>query len=187
MNAYDFVHIAMVALGDEVKGKTKLQKTIYFMGIISDSLSDLGYQPHFYGPFSADVADAVGRLKSVGFVYETSEGTGFTDESGFEQVRYDYRLSKLGKLIAQKKAKRHPGLWKKMKSAARQLKDAGDPDYRELSIAAKTYFMLGKKKGGAPYDELAKLASKFGWSVKDTQVKEAAQFLKNIELVSIVK
>ena len=187
MNAYDFVHMAMVALDDEIKGKTKLQKTIYFMGVMSGSLRDLGYQPHFYGPFSADVADAVGRLKSVGFVHETSEGTGFIDESGFEQIRYDYRLSRLGKLIAQKKAKRYPGLWKKMKSAARQLKDAGDPDYRELSIAAKTYFMLRKKKGEAPYDELAKLASKFGWSVKSAQVKKAAQFLEKIELVSIVK
>ena len=115
MNAYDFVHIGMLALGGEIKGKTKLQKTIYFMGIISGSLRDLGYQAHFYGPFSADVADAVGRLKSVGFVHETSEGTGFTDESGFEQVRYDYRLSRLGKLIGQKKAKRRPVLWKKMK------------------------------------------------------------------------
>ena len=81
MNAYDFVHLAMVALGGEIKGKTKLQKTIYFMGVMSGSLRDLGYQAHFYGPFSADVADAVGRLKSVGFVHETSEGTGFTDAS----------------------------------------------------------------------------------------------------------
>ncbi|MCK4850018.1 MAG: hypothetical protein KAT11_01645 [Phycisphaerae bacterium] len=187
MNAYDFVHIAMLALGGEIKGKTKLQKTIYFMGIMSGSLRDLGYQPHFYGPFSADVADAVGRLKSVGFIHETSEATGFIDKSGFEQVRYDYRLSTLGRLIAQKKAKRRPGLWKKIKLAARQLKDAGDPDYLKLSIAAKTYFLLGEKKGAASYHKLAKLASKFGWSVKDTQVKEAAQFLKNIELVRIVK
>ena len=187
MNAYDFVHIAMVALGGEIKGKTKLQKTIYFMGIMSDSLRDLGYQPHFYGPFSADVADAVGRLKSVGFVHETSEATGFIDKSGFEQVRYDYRLSKLGKLIAQKKAKRHPGLWKKINLATRQLKNAGDPDYLNLAIAAKTYFMLGEKKGASSYHELTKLASKFGWSVKPTQVKQAAQFLKKIELVSMVK
>ncbi len=69
MNTYDFVQLALYSLGGEIKGRTKLQKTIYFLAITSGAdPHEFGFGPHFYGPYSEEVADAVDRLKSLGFV-----------------------------------------------------------------------------------------------------------------------
>ena len=96
-------------------------------------------------------------------------------------------MNEPGKKIAEAKAREHPEMWEKIKKAVGILKTAGDADYMKLSIAAKTFFMLGEKKETMSHHDLAKLASKFGWSVTTDQVKEAAQLLESVGLVNIVK
>ncbi len=89
MNAYDFVHLTLFAYNGELQGRTKLQKTVYFLGVFTESLDDLGYRPHYYGPYSAAVADAVSRLKALGFVMEYTLGSGAVGAGGFEIARHD--------------------------------------------------------------------------------------------------
>jgi uncharacterized protein len=185
MNTYDFVHLTLFALGGEVRGKTKLQKTVYFVGILSGSLEELGYRPHFYGPYSAEVAGAVDRLRALGFVDQQVVGRGAVDQEGFEVARYDFTLNDQGKQIAQAKAYKYSGEWEKIRKAVEFLKKADQPDYVKLSIAAKTYFMLGEKKETASEEELASLANTFGWSVTPQQVMEAGRFLESLGLVEI--
>jgi uncharacterized protein YwgA len=188
MNAYDFVHLALFALGKEIKGKTKLQKTIYFLGVLTDTLKDLGYRPHFYGPYSAEVAGAIDRLRSLGFVDQSVAGAGALDQQGFEVARYDFCLNEQGKRIAKTKSERNPDLWKRIQSAVKCLGKAKDQDYMKLSIAAKTYYMLGEKAGiPASVSELTALATKFGWAVTNDQVSEAFQFLKAAGLIEVVE
>jgi hypothetical protein len=55
----------------------------------------------------------------------------------------------------------------------------------KLSIAAKTYFMLGEKKGPATHEELARLAHRFGWEVSPEQIREAARYLHQLDLVQL--
>jgi hypothetical protein len=107
------------------------------------------------------------------------------DQSGFEVARYDFTLNEQGKRIAQAKTGKHPADWQKIQNAVRFLQQADDLDYVKLSIAAKTYFMLGEKKESASEEELAQLASKFGWSVSPQQVKEAGRFLEKLGLVEM--
>jgi len=187
MNAYDFVHLALFALGGEIKGKTKLQKTMYFLGVLTSSQKDLGYRPHFYGPYSAEVAGAIDRLRSLGFVDQSVAGIGAFDQQGFEVARYDFRLNDQGKRIAKMKSERHPDLWKKIQTAVKCMEKAKDQDYMKLSIAAKTYYMLGEKSGPASVSELTALATKFGWAVTKDQVSEAFQFLKSAGLIQVVE
>ena len=185
MDATDFVLLALHAVGGEVRGKTKLQKTVYFLGLMTGRIDDLGYRAHYYGPYSDDVADAVSRLRSVGFVDQSAAGCGTVGKSGFEVCRYDFRLTDDGRQIAEAKAAEMPDVWKKLQRAVAALGKAGDLDYVRLSIAAKTYFMLGKKKGEATMAELAGLARRFGWKVTSHQVKEAAQYLSRLGLVKL--
>ena len=65
METREFILLVFRALGGEIRGKTKLQKTIYFLGILSDRLENLGYRAHFYGPYSDEVAEAVAQLKAI--------------------------------------------------------------------------------------------------------------------------
>ncbi|MFH1418082.1 MAG: hypothetical protein ABII12_07360 [Planctomycetota bacterium] len=187
MDPYDFVHLALFAIGGEVKGKTKLQKTVFFLGIMTNHLDDLGYRPHFYGPYSNDVAEAIGRLKAIGFVDQNIVGGGSMDERGFERRRYDYRLSDDGRMIAEAKKKKYPAFWERIQEAAKVLADADNLNYMKLSIAAKTYFLLGKNRDAATDKELAGLASRFGWSVTSSEVQEAAHYLEKLGLVKLVE
>lgn len=183
VDADDFVQLVLLAVGGEIKGKTKLQKTVYFVGVKAGCLDELGYHAHFYGPFSPEVADAAERLHLLGLAAKTETPIGGLDRQGFEATRHDYRLTEDGLRIAKKKADRNPRVWSRIKEAVKAIQDAGNPGYMDLSIAAKTYYMLGEKGGSASVGELSELAERFGWSVTVEQVRKAVDFLRSLELV----
>jgi len=183
MDVKDFVQLSLLAMGGQIQGKTKLQKMVYFLALIADCLDDLGYRAHFYGPYSDDVADAMGWLRTIGAVDQASSGVGTVDDSGFEIRRYDFKLNEQGRRFAEATARRYPVLQKKLEDAAGLLKRAGELDYVKLSIAAKTYFMLQETDGQASESDLARLASRFGWEVTLDQVKDTVAYLRRIDLL----
>ncbi len=185
MNAYDFVHLAFLAFGKEVQGKTMLQKLVYFLGVLTGSLEELGYRAHYYGPYSDEVSDAVQRLVALRFVDVNTVGGGAVNDLGFEVARYDYRLNEPGRSIAKLKAQRHPEMMKRLEREAKKLEQATCMGYMKLSVAAKTHFMLGKKNR-ATMSDMVQLAKKFGWNVTENEVREAGEFLAELGLVEVV-
>ena len=185
MTAYDFVQMALLAVGGRIQGKTKLQKLVYFLGSLTDCLDELGYRPHFYGPYSSAVADAVERLRALGFIEQEVSGGGMYDGRGFEVLRHDFQMNEPGRAIAERKAQQNPQWWERITAATQVLRKGGDLNYVQLSIAAKTHLMLGEKNGSASVKELADLASKFGWVVSEEEARAAAQFLRDVGLVSL--
>ncbi|MEA3225632.1 MAG: hypothetical protein U9Q07_06740 [Planctomycetota bacterium] len=183
MKTYDFVHLSLYALGGNIKGKTKLQKTIYFLGILTNHLDELGYCAHYYGPYSSDVAEAANRLRSLDFLEQTVMSGGAIDSRGFEVARYDFSLNNEGKDVAELKKKRYSTLSEDLDTAVRKFRTGEDIDYQALSIAAKTHFLLEKKGGKATVTEIEKIARKFGWSVDKTEIEKATCFLEEIGLV----
>jgi uncharacterized protein len=183
METKDFVQLAMLAMGSEIQGKTKLQKTVYFLGLMTGCLDDLAYRPHFYGPYSNEVTGAIDWLQTIGAIDQRSSSVGSVDHAGFEIRRYDFLLNEEGKRFVESTARRHPELWKKIDDAATRLKRAGDINYAKMSIAAKTFFMLKETDGQASDSDLARLASRFGWEVTLNEVKEAVAYLRQIGLL----
>lgn len=186
MKTYDFVHLSLLAVEGEVKGKTKLQKTIYFLGLLSDCLDDLGFRAHFYGPYSAEVAEAVSTLESVGFVSVDTAGAGSLDRQGFEMRRTDFRLTEEGRQIAEVKAARNQALFGKLTAAAKAMHLAGDLDYIKLSIAAKTDYMLREAKRSPNDTDFVQLAKQFGWKVSSEQIRDAANYLQQLQSTALV-
>ena len=184
MDLRDFVALTLLAAGGEVQGKTKLQKLVYFIGVLTDQLDTLGYRAHFYGPYSDEVGHAVGQLRAIGAVDQNETDWGY-DRRGFEVKRYDYRLNPAGQRYAEDLARRNPELWGRIERAHGLYRNAGDLDYMALSIAAKTYFLLGQRKGKSSMHDLAGLAPKFGWSVSAEQIKDAAKYLAKLDLVEL--
>jgi uncharacterized protein YwgA len=185
MDPNDFIVLAILAMGGEIQGKTKFQKTVYFLGLLTGCIDDLGYRAHFYGPYSDDVANAVDRLRTIGAVDLTISSGGTVDRSGFEVRRYDYRFNEGGRRFAEATSRRYDDLWKRLQKATDLLKSAGDLDYVKMSIAAKTNFMLQETHGKATKEELARLANRFGWDVTPQQVRDAALYLERLGLVQI--
>jgi len=185
MNTYDFVHLVLFASENEIRGKTKLQKRVYFAGILTDHVDELGYRPHFYGPYSAEVAGAVDRLRAIGFVeHHIASGNAY-DQRGFEVARHDFSLNEAGQKAARTKTKKYAVEWEAINDAIKKLNRTGQVDYMKLSIAAKAYFMLGQKKEGASVSELIKLAKNFGWSVSEEDIEQSASFLQSLQLVKV--
>ncbi|MCK6457692.1 MAG: hypothetical protein L6Q92_14325 [Phycisphaerae bacterium] len=183
MKPIDFVHLTLLALGGKISGKTNLQKKVYFLGLLTGKLEELGYRPHYYGPYSESVATAVEDLKTVGFVDQNVTSTFGIDDMGFERRRYDYTLTPDGLQLAKAKKNELPEDWNKLEEAVRVLNRAGERDYMKLSIAAKTYFLLGQEKKATTQDELARLAPRFGWRVSREEIVQAAEYLKALGLI----
>ena len=182
MSAYDFVHLVLFASNGAIQGRTKLQKTVYFVGALTGTLPSLGYRAHYYGPYSGEVSAAVNELRGLGFLRQTSTNSGEFDPQGFEVARYDYKLTSEGRQIAQEKAELYPHEWKAIKNAVGLLRSMTVQDYVRLSIAAKMLFIL-KEMGRASLDELLEVTPKFGWNVTSNQLAEAGSFLEALGLV----
>lgn len=184
MRTYDFVHLAMLALGDSIRGKTKLQKTIYFLGLLSGCAEELGYRPHYYGPYSDEVAEAVKRLKAVDFIAQDTTHFGAINDAGFEIARHDFRLTDDGRAIAEQKAKAEPELWQRIQNAVATFKAAGDLDYMRMSVAAKTFFLLQQEGGKATAEQISEAAKRLGWNPSPSEVAESSGFLQRLGMVS---
>ncbi len=180
----DFLLLAYKAFGGRIQGKTSLQKKIYFLGVLVGA--DLGYGPHYYGPYSPELASANTELISLGYVRETVLGVGEIGDRGFEIARHDFDLTDAGRLIAEKKGETYPKDSVRIFEAASKIREAGgDLDYMELSVAAKAYFILAQQGDKASLRDVERIASSdFGWSVRESDLKKAKAFLKEIELVN---
>ena len=179
--ARDVLVLAYKAFDGDMRGKTLLQKRIYFLSVMLDI--DMGYEAHYYGPYSEKVAGLNSELKSLRYVSEASSAWGY-DQRGFEMAQHDFKLTELGARLADRKVEGQASLWTEIERAAGIVRKAGDLDYMELSIAAKAYYVLNKLNGKATLEDIAGMLPKFGWSVKKEQLEKAADFLAKTNLVT---
>lgn len=184
MKTSEYVLLALHACGDSISGRTLLQKTIYFMGIMTGDIGDLGYRAHYYGPYSDEVACAVRDLEGLLFVESRRTRLGY-DQEGFEITLTDYKLTNDGRQIAEMKRTSYPELWRRLQNAAEVIREGQQKGYVFLSIAAKTYFMLFQQQEPATHERLAEIARDFGWEVTPEQVQKAARYLASLRLVEI--
>jgi len=179
MQTRDFVLFAHGAFGGGISGRTALQKKIYFLGIMLGE--NHGFSPHYYGPYSAQVADANSELKSLNYLKEEVNVYGW-DHQGFEMVRYDYSLTEDGQKLLQRKKKEYPKEWEKMLECANRIKDAGNLNYMELAMAAKAYMILKREGGKTNRNTIKTVAERLGWSIDETELDRAIDFLDKIHL-----
>lgn len=181
MLARDVLLLAYKAFDCDMRGKTLLQKRVYFLSVMLGI--DLGYEAHYYGPYSEQIATLNSELKSLGYISESSSAWGY-DQRGFEMARHDFSLTSVGIRMADRKAEQNAGLWNQIEHAAEIVSRAGDLDYMELSIAAKAYYVLNKLNGRATLEDIAGMLPKFGWTVSDKQLERATDFLAKADLIT---
>ena len=181
MKTPHFVLCLIDACGGSVQGRTLLQKRAFFVGELSSL--ELDFNAHYYGPFSAQIDSAVSQLKSLGFLDEAPIGFGVA-RGGFEMKRYDYRITEDGREVVEMLKEQSSDDYKRISQTLEMIRAAGDPDYVELSIAAKAYFIL--KEGSRPMsrDELLREAERFDWSIAAGSLDRAVDFLERLKMVS---
>ena len=162
-------------------GRTLLQKAVYFVNEMADC--GVYFKPHYYGPYSSDVAVALENLVSIGFLNETEERFSPDWNVWGEVRRYTFKLTSEGTEII-KKIKGTPE-YKQIKKILKNLdRFKVAHDYNKLSQAAKIYHIV-KSNGKVTVRKIKKEASALGWDLKDSAINEMSSFLEKLRLIQV--
>lgn len=160
-------------------GRTALQKLIFFAK--QQGLTDVSYHPHYYGPYSREVASTLLNLVAAGWVQESCES--WPDGSVFgERRRYSYRLSETGKAALQSLVGQHCPEVKKLQELVRICRQKTGLDFHTLSLAAKTCFLRTALGKALTPEEIEQQARSWGWQVKKDEVPKVADLLDALQL-----
>ena len=162
-------------------GRTSLQKIIFFARELG--LTEAAYTPHYYGPYSREVAATLLSLVAAGWVEESGES--WPNGSVFgERRRYAYRLTAAGKSALKQLVGEN--------SAAAQLqtlvgvcKEKTHLDFEMLSWAAKIRFLLAKVDRALAPEEIERHARTWGWQVRQDDVPKVAGLLEALRLAKV--
>jgi uncharacterized protein YwgA len=171
------------ASGGRLHGKTLLQKRAFFLSQFFDLPA--GFHAHFYGPYSPMIDATVGRLKALSLIEERSEGFGRADRVGFEWRRYEFALTEDGRKVLTAYELQSPEPIREVREYLQRMERAGDNgNYVNLSIAAKTFFILKRERKSMAREEIQEVAKRLGWNIEPRQIEEASEFLERMGLVS---
>ncbi len=182
----DLRYIVLSLLANEdnksIQGKTLLQKKIYFIGILVNE--DFGYKPHYYGPFSAKVDEALDDLIAARLVREHIEKFTAIDEYGFGMRRYNYTITDDGEMVFNEEIVNKLPQYESIKKTVEQIESAGKLEYFDLSIAAKAYYILRKENRPKTNSQIINEARSLGWNIEESHLKKAVSFLGKLGLVT---
>jgi uncharacterized protein YwgA len=169
--------------GGRLRGKTLLQKRAYFL--CQRFNFPASFDAHFYGPYSPTVDATLGRLKALSLIEERSEGFGRTDHVGFEWRRYDFALTEDGRKVLSTYEQDAPEAIRDVRNYLQRMERAGDlGDYVNLSIAAKTFFILCREQKPLAREEIQAVAKRLGWNIAPEQIEKASEFLERMDLIT---
>ncbi len=155
--------IALLMLGQEkpVQGRTVLQKQLYFYSVLSGN--DFGYDAHYYGPYSADVAANVDSLVSSGWISNEQVSFGLVNAFG-PVVRNDMSASDL---LKKNKSTFDDDNFTKASELLTLVSSHEISDIPKLiSLAAKLHF-IHTDTGERSLANLEKLTDKYGWDIAE--------------------
>ena len=138
--------LILLVIGSEnnksLRGRTTLQKKLYFLSVLEKT--DLGFGPHYYGPYSSLVAENLDILVSARFLKEVTE-TFSTDRNIFGEIRrHTYSLTPDGDIIMDEiKKEAEYTNWKQALDRLNRQESAND--FNTLSIAAKVYYIVNRQ------------------------------------------
>jgi len=181
MKTRHIIAVLLAKSGGEIQGKTKMQKEMYFLAEFLRR--DLGYRPHFYGPYSDQVGSGMDQLEGIGFVDMRREYLGREDQRGFEVHRCDFKLNKHGKELARWLEQNNRKESQKIAEFVEKLRAVpGGDDYMNLSLAAKVHYLIGKS-GPLTRAEIREKAEDVGWHIPQRDIDVAVRILDELGFV----
>lgn len=159
-------------------GRTALQKIVFFAKELK--LTIAAYDPHYYGPYSREVASILMNLVAVGWVEESAEA--WPDGSLFgERRRYSYRLTAAGKsALQQLVVENHDA--SRLRDIVKLCKEKTRLDFEIISFAAKIHFMRVKLQQNFSPEKIEEHARSWGWQVKKEDVPKVTGLLDSLQL-----
>ena len=174
MNPEDAVLLLIHANRGRVDGRTTIQKLAYFTQLLVPLSRKLQFRPHFYGPYSAELAGLLNSLVGIRFL-------------GIEAVRtirqrvmYSYSLTPDGEDFVHKFAQQEQA-GKIVEVLETCQNETGlNPDV--LSFAAKADYILRQKRKSYTSPQVIAEGKKLGWNLTDQQVRDGVKLLQALKL-----
>ena len=168
--------------GNGLRGRTLLQKKVYFLSVLMKF--DLGFSPHYYGPYSSYVASHLDSLVNCGLLKEVTESFS-NDQNVFgEMRRHTYSIPDNVEPVWQDiQQKPQFAEWQ---NAINRINDQPiSEDFNKLSIAAKVYYIVSwEGNGPLTLPQVQQIAEDYKWDVKPEDIKSVLSFLEELELVT---
>lgn len=159
-----------------VKGRTLLQKKMYFLAILAKE--NYRFAPYYYGPYSSVVTDRLGALCEAALVSEVTENYPDHFNPVGELRRYDYRLTKAGEQVAVRRSK---ALEKYKNQLERINTHPVANEAKLLSTAAKVHFIVSGHR--MTVQQIRSRANVLGWKLQPEQIDKVVDFLEHLGLV----
>ena len=166
-----------------LQGRTTIQKKLYFLSALNKT--DLGFRPHYYGPYSSPVAENLDILVNARFLKEVTESFS-TDRNIFGEIRrHTYSWTSDSEAVMGE-IKQEDGYadWKQALDTLNSLPLASD--FNTLSITAKVYYIVNRQHTATP-EEIRKVAKELGWNLNESQIENVFSFLEALSLISVGK
>jgi uncharacterized protein YwgA len=183
----NIILIALFCFGKKVKGKTRLQKLLYFLAELLRSRYNedprFSHNAYYYGPYSSTISDDLTKLVNYRLVLETVENYGTRNSAGFEVRSFDYELTPAAEQAIKWIKEHYTEEVRHIEKIAEELAKFADMDYTELSIAAKAHWILKEINEPMTADSVAREAKRLSWDVTDKQIEKGFHFLQKIRLI----
>ncbi len=186
MDVPDAIIVTLGVAGDKIVGRTTIQKLIYFETVFG--LVKVDYRPHYYGPYSSEVAGIIQELVSLGFIeekIETRETTRYPVSDDWK--RYCYTLTNDGQDFLRTVEIQFSKEYKKISELVETCKERSNLNPKILSWAAKVnYIGAHEEKSVLESEEIKSRAEALKWNLSDEQIGEATKLLADLGLVKII-
>lgn len=179
MHIIDILLLVVKSEGEDgLCGRTLLQKKVYFLSVLMKF--DLGFSPHYYGPYSSYVASHLDSLVNCGLLKEVTES--FSDEQNVfgERRRHTYSIpDNVEPVWEDIQGKPRFDKWQ---DALKRINEQDlSKDFNQLSIAAKVHYIVSWEGNGTlTLTQVQQIAKEYGWDVSPEDIKSVLSFLKRI-------
>ncbi len=184
MHIIDILILVVKSEGENgLRGRTLLQKKIYFLSELMDV--DLGFSPHYYGPYSSYVASHLDSLVNCRLLREVTESfsTDSEDQNVFgEMRRHTYSIPDNVEPVWQDIQKKPQ--FDEWQDALKRINEHEiSKDFNKLSIAAKGHYIVSWK-GNGTYQQVRQVAKEYEWDVSENDIESVSTFLTELGLVT---
>lgn len=182
LDTLDALILLVESVSGPIKSRTTVQKLLYFTN--KKGITNISYRPHYYGPYSSEVAATLNNLIQLNFIasrIETKKSTGYEVDPNWK--RYSYDLTEDGTEVAEEIKKEHPLEYQKLKEIVGTCDSEVRLNPTTLSWAAKVDYIVSKEKRPVTIEEMERIGNEFKWNLKENEIRTGARLLKKLDLI----
>jgi uncharacterized protein len=168
----DSIILILAASEDNrINGRTAIQKVAYFC--VNSLNIDNDFIPHYFGPYSASVDSALGRLVSFALVHEVPVLT----QNG--RTMYYYSLTTDGLTYSRKLITIFRAKYRVIKKVVGAFEKIGGNRINRLACAAKIHY-LARVNRDLTVESAIQQAKSLGWELNEKEIINAVNTLKSL-------